>query len=688
MDFSDTAFRSIEQWKSALIKLPDTRFFDIMRGIFGTIQSPFNKQRLLDELAVFLSTSSIQETIASYLDDDDHKIIAAVAALNEPERRDLGKFFSGEYSYIKLDSLVSNLEDRLIIYTLEESGRLSLNPLLKKILAPFTADNDILFPRRKIQADRGQTAVVYDDIFLASFLTFISPKKHIIKQDGSIQKNLTQKIQKIFPLQENGTGVFVTALRYIGLLPDGSFDPNGKKLQDFARLTEAERFAYCAAGVYISVNSGAKELFLPQKKNIQHIAAAAMSLYNTLDDDYIYPESTPRRLIQVNQAAAGSTLRANEQIEAGILLEAMEKTGLLLKENDGYRRRIITGNRNRIDGIILPSIAFNSIFSFIILPEITFSEITELAPFCELAAPMPPAQFKITQESAVRGFNSGINSKTMFELLKKLSCGRIESGLEAILDDWEKRHSEIIIMEGMSLVLSEGQRYIARTESLVPHIVFSPSPGVYLLDFTDKDEAVTALKKAGAGIVSEQCARPAALSQKKSAPFFVSFPQQAKILSEESERHTADTWQRRSGEEYKKYFREELDKLNPSKLEREELTARIDKKIVISPNQLNGAFIRYEKREARGLDYAGKIALVKQALISNETLEITVQDSDGSEKYIAGAPIALEKLNDETILSVKQPQTDIAGKIDDNINDSGCIKISIGKIRVIRRIKQ
>ncbi|MDR2445649.1 MAG: hypothetical protein LBD44_06920 [Spirochaetaceae bacterium] len=702
MALSTGAFRSIEQWKTAIITLPDTHFFDLIRSILGNIQSPFNKQRLLDDLAAFLSNKDVQKTIAAYIDEDDHKMIAAISVLNEPDRRELAAFFSGEYSYTKIASLVINLEERLIVYGIKESGQLSLNPLLKKVLLPFAADTKILFPYIKA-VDTTQRASVFDDLYLASFITLIAPEKHTVRGDGALRKNLLRKIQKIFPVKGAGADVFMAALRCLGLLMEDTFNYSGQKLQDFAHLTESERFVYCAAGFYISLTEEAEKSPLPQKNRIQHIASIAVSLLDSLDGDNIYPASTLSRLFDIKQKVQagvrgiGSEVDANKPLKSAALIEAIEKTGLLVKTADGYQKRIYDNGKNtaRTGDARFPVIAFNSLFSFVLLPEITFQDIVSLAPFCEVADANRPVQFKLTQMSAVRGFNSGISGKTIFEILKKFSAARIDAGLEATLDDWEKRHSEVVIIEGIGIVLSEGRRYITETEPLASHIVLNPSPGVYLLDFTEKDEAAAALKKAGVEIVSEPrlSAKPASPLQRKPSPFFVSISHQTASLSGPENRQLLQTNSAQtdgcvysSAEEYKNRFRTMLDGLNPSKLEREELAARIDRKLVISPTQLNGAFIRYERREVHGLDYAGKLALVKQALLSNETLEIIIQNSDGTEKYITGIPLTLVKTGDETVLSVKLPEDD--GEFDDSTGESGCIKISMGKIRTVKRIKR
>ena len=640
MYLSTGAFRSIEQWKTAIITLPDALFFDLVHSALGNIQSPFNKQRLLDDLAAFLSNKNIQKTIAAYIDEDDHKMIAAISMLNEPDHRELTAFFSGEYSYTKIASLVVNLEERLIVYGIKESGRLSLNPIFKKILLPFAADTKILFPYIKA-ADTTPPASLFDDLYLASLITFIAPEKYTVRGDGALRKSLLRKIQKIFPMKGAGMDVFVTALHGLGLLTDGPFNYSGQKLQDFAGLTESERFAYCASGFYTSLTEDAEKSLLPQKHRIQYIASIAASLLDSLDSGNIYPASTLRRLFDIKQKVqadgVGGAMEANKPLKSAVLLDVMEKTGLLVKTADGYRKQIHDKAAAGAGDAGVPVIAFNSLFSFVLLPEITFRDIISLAPFCEVVDANRPVQFKLTKISVMRGFNSGISGKTMFEILKKFSAARIDAGLEATFADWEKKHSEVIIIEGIGIVLSEGRRYIAETEPLASHIVLNPSPGVYLLDFTEKDEAAAALKKTGVEMVSKPrlTAKPASPLYRKAPPFFVSISHQPASLNGPADRqvlpvNSARTCVYSSAEECKNRFRAMLDELNPSILEREDLADRIDRKLVISPKQLSGAFIRYERREIHGLDYAGKLAMVKQALLSNETLEIIIQDSGGN----------------------------------------------------------
>jgi hypothetical protein len=94
------AFRSPGEWKAALLTLPDKAYFDLMRCVFGSVKTPFNKHRLMEDLTTFLTREEIQEIIGAYIDETDRRVLTAIAALDEPEPGDLESFFAGEYSYL------------------------------------------------------------------------------------------------------------------------------------------------------------------------------------------------------------------------------------------------------------------------------------------------------------------------------------------------------------------------------------------------------------------------------------------------------------------------------------------------------------------------------------------------------------------------------------------------------------
>jgi hypothetical protein len=108
--------------------------------------------------------------------------------------------------------------------------------------------------------------------------------------------------------------------------------------------------------------------------------------------------------------------------------------------------------------------------------------------------------------------------------------------------------------------------------------------------------------------------------------------------------------------------------------ERAELSARINRRLVLCEAQLKEASIRYEKLEARHLDYMGKQNIAKQAIAQQSPVEIVWPA--GSGESIFGIPRALEKEEGDLILIVV-----LSGSDD-------VMRIPLAKISLLRRIKK
>ena len=121
-----------------------------------------------------------------------------------------------------------------------------------------------------------------------------------------------------------------------------------------------------------------------------------------------------------------------------------------------------------------------------------------------------------------------------------------------------------------------------------------------------------------------------------------------------------------------------LEKMQLSAEERSELAARINRRLILCDSQLKNADIRYEKLEARGMDYSGKIMIAKHAISLQSPVEIHLSGKK-KDDCVFGIPKALEKNGSESILVVEQ-QGETALK--------ETIRIPLGKISLLRRIKK
>ena len=88
-----------------------------------------------------------------------------------------------------------------------------------------------------------------------------------------------------------------------------------------------------------------------------------------------------------------------------------------------------------------------------------------------------------------------------------------------------------------------------------------------------------------------------------------------------------------------------LASLDLSKAQKENLSARIDNKIILSTEQLGKDTVRSEGAEAGGMDFLGKVRLIESAIASGDMIEVRMPKSDGSAKLetILCTPLSLSK---------------------------------------------
>ena len=88
-----------------------------------------------------------------------------------------------------------------------------------------------------------------------------------------------------------------------------------------------------------------------------------------------------------------------------------------------------------------------------------------------------------------------------------------------------------------------------------------------------------------------------------------------------------------------------LDKMAITPEQREGLLLRINRKIILTPQQLNADSVKLEQIEANGMDYQGKVHVAESAITQNMMLELEFDDKkmpDGV-AIIVGTPVSVEK---------------------------------------------
>ncbi|MDR2094887.1 MAG: helicase-associated domain-containing protein [Treponema sp.] len=741
-------FRSADEWKSSLMLLPDNAFFDLMRSVFGNVKTPFNKQRLLDDLAAFLCREDIRRNLAAYISAGDAKLIAAVAALHEPVPEDIESFFAGEYTFAELHAMLLNLEERFILYRIRRDGvrHLALNPLLEPILEPYITDRRVLFPSSPaLPQGQRQTPPASDDRILAALFAFTGEDREFFKAEGGIRKKMLDSAKHIFPGLPVQT--MIGGLQCLGLLhADGlSLLRDEQKCRDFASLSRRERMEYFSAGIYVFLSetehSAGPIPFYVYQNYIKFLSIFIHQFVSLIENDRIYPLFTLRRIanllemeITLNRTGGRQLNTADRRIHIETLLEALRLTGLL--ETCGKDWRIVprisdAGAEIAAGQAERPCIAMDTPFSCILYPEIAFADALALSSFCNVQTGGHDSTlicFELSRASVIRGFDLGMDAASMLELLDRLSGRRLDESTGWNLRDWEKRYTAVSLYQGMVLCIAPENRYLAESPEkgnaeeaalrgsrqkkpdsqsgpLAPLIARVLAPGVYLLSVSDKAEALDALEKAGVDIIAQpsgpvkkawgtEFRRSAYPALKDILPEEVFFMEERERIPDGGILGGADAAPEAGaapdtpagngserGEALKEMFRQTLKERRVSKAEQEELASRIERSMIVSESQLEGVFVRYEKLEARGLDYVGKAAIVKQAMAAKSFVEVFWSGAGGIVQQALGIPESLEKSGGGTILLLRVMQEEHSG-------GSELIRLPLGKISLIRRIKQ
>jgi len=720
-------FRSVEFWKESIMTLPDNAFFELLRSVLGKIKTPYNKQILTGDLEKFLLREDIQKNIACYIDDNDIRIISAVAALGEPELSDLENFFAGDLNYAELHDLVINLEERFILYRFFEKdhnqrssrGRLALNPVLKTILSPLTAESSLLFPSvsaneaSQDEIMRNKHSIFPDDRILAALLSFVSQNKLFFKAGGgmgSIRQKTLNAAETLFPGLPLET--IIGALQALGLFfaEEETLIPDYRRFSAFGALDRQGRLIYCAAGIlcyrdYVSSReaSSSREAdisvtFSPWllRSRVYNYADTINRLYNSLDTNRLYPPATLRKLAYMLEhsnaenssgiTSAGVTFDAAKN--GGKIIEVMEQTGLIVpvsgtywcrtpfKEVSASKEAAVSKKAAAPD---TPLIVMDTAFTFLLYPGIAYNDAIAIAAFSDVIEAGMTVRFELSRDSAVSAFNRGFTAAAIIELLQRISHNRINENLTFTLYDWEKRYKEITLRRGLVLTLSPEQRHLAETKSLARFITETLAPGIYMLPESAEDKVVQALHKAGVAIIARRKENENALHDGDSSTgtFRTFFPPLQTPFHAASAQPSADRTSRglqkdSSASILIESFHSILNKARPKGEERDELAARIDRRLVLCESQLKDAVVRYEKLEARGLDYVGKSLIAKQAISLQTPVEV-IWPGKHKQERVFGIPKALEKVDSESILVI------------DPLDEENIFRIPLGKISLLRR---
>lgn len=671
---TDPKVQRIIDWRETLNTASDEKFFDIMHIYLGEIKTPYNKQKLIEQLSSFLRNEQNRETIFSLLTDEDIKILTAIKYIQNAEISKIEKFFTPVFSLGDLYSKLANLEERLLIFTKNSDGKkiVQLNPLLEDDLNPYLSLENLI-SEESSDLTQVEAELKLSPSVIAVFLSFLSGKKEICKADGSLKKKPLEEISQIFKTDD--VQLFVNLYKSLSNL---SLINDFNHLEKFADLDFVNQLSYlCAAyaghfsrttiqtnaQLFLQTLNFAKNKFYTKQK----IFEIAFLIKESINDS-IPSAGRFSRMI----AAASTSL--SDSFDSGLfelMTDAAISYGIICPSKENKDAFFIN------DIFSLPSVEDKSNllnldagFNVTIMPGLTLKEYLPLIKFLKPLQCDVLSIFEITKQSVIKAFDLGLKKEDIINILKTYTSFDIPQILQMNLEEWESSYGSAALYKGFVLKLSAENSFLAeKNPSFAKHIIEILAPGIYLLDFETDEETQNAVAEIGLDFIGT-------IKNNKEQIQFLPF---ARLNSQSNfKAEKIETKKLNSIVQQKKFLdqlKKETEALEATSDQKDGLIDRIKRRTILRTEQLRPESVRFELTEATGMDFTGKIHILEAAIQQSKMIEIELA---GKKEKITGYAKGLVKNSPAPMLFMTHKNSN---------GETVEIEIEIAKISYLKKLR-
>ena len=673
-------------FQESLSLLSEERFFDIVRMYLGEIQTPFNKQRLFEQLTGFLLNQENQKRLVSLLSELDLKLISAISLISNITQDRLCDFFREEYQVSEIYTQLLNLTERLIILNQKnpqtDELNLVVNPLLTKILNPFVNIN-LLIPSVVCVEKIYKESFSITPQFIAGLFSYIQHYPDMCKNDGSIKKKDLERLCEIFPEKIECVKLLIFAFMNLGLIKQGEkfITIDEGKINSFAQLQSYKQYAYLCASATTRLGRESLRVqtqilldtiaSIPQegttRSSLLKIAFLVGNKINNRKEDFPR-QSRFSRLIEANRLEkqkshiSEQTKDFANQIMDRIVDCAVE-FGLLSvvgKTEDGceiyqkgfcFEQGYLDANETNIP----KTLNINAGTKVTILPGLSLKNLIPFISFMDIISCGTVAEFEITRQSISRGFDKGLSISDIYQLLEKHSTYEIPKSLKVNIEDWYNSYYSAMLFKGYVLKVDEKNiQIVEQNPKITPFIQMKLADGIYLLNIPVDEDCSEFISKCGLDFIGN-------VKTAKKEFEVANFPliSNGRNLFEDDEIQNSQLSSINNVQNTVKDSIKELinylDTLKLTEQQRSCLLDRIYRKVVISTEQLNPDYVRYEVFEATGMEYMGKLRLIENAVSSKDMLEISIPADNDSARLITylGTAIQITKGENDSFVKIQ-----------------------------------
>lgn len=675
----------VVQWRESFLLLSEERFFEIMRMYLGEIKTPYNKQKLIEQLQSFLHRNENLEALANLVTEDDLAVICAVIFIPEPTDEKLLDFFAGEYSLGDLYEQIVNLEERLILYRAraEDSDNIiiAVNPLLENVLAPYIKIETLL-QEENIPLDNILPYNITSEME-AAFTAYISGHCDLCKMDGSFKKSTIQDLESIFPEKQENLTYLINAYKNLGLVKETSrgLEVDWKKLELFSSMSNLERASYVTAASCV------------------HLSRETIRKYSQLLLDIIplisskgYSKRTLMRLGYLmmarpaaEEAAAGFAgqsrfskmlSRASENSEQnrfmvtssnkGILESMFEvalQTGLLSVKKDFENKKDIfykgpLFEKANTDAVQNSFLNIDAGFNVTVFPGYEFSKLLPLMKFMDIVHFDTAAVFEINRHSVIRAFDLGLSSKEIVKMLEESTGYKISETLKVSLEEWNSSYSAATLYQGYVLKVDERNSVLIENNPVIAPLIREVlAKGIYLLDIKNEEEVNDLIKRSSLDFIGRAKTSKEVIEPMGFLPLRANVVNQNAIgkmfTSGFEDIQNEATYKIGNPKSQKEFISKMIELLNDEDMDeeyKENLRLKVKRGIILNESQLNPSSVRLERMSAEGMDLAGKIYVLEQAIKFSEMVEIQF---DYNGEKVLGFPILVDRHDSKVTVQIR-----------------------------------
>lgn len=668
----------ISNWQEAISSLPDKQFFNTMRLYLGEIKTPYNKQRLTEQLASFIRKEENLHSIITLLDSFDVEILTAISLIPKASQDTLLQFFNSTYSVTEFYAAIVNLTERLLIYTDKDkiSGKeyLAINPLIKEFLTPYL-DTKLIFPDFKAEILSIDDAFTISPNLLAAYISYIKIKGISCKADGTIKKNDQNRLAEIFPGKEKVIQLLTNAFVNLSILTEGSkgYCLDSDRVKAFSKLSEPQQYALlCAAAVSRFSRDGLKkeaQLLLDCLTSIPESGFTRQAILRlaflagtfTEEGNAFAKKSRFSMILEAARQEAGSEPEQNAElldrmIDCAMEFGLLQKLGKTSSGEELYKCALEDFSQPGFPKVL----NLDSTFTVTLLPGLSLSQLLPLTDFMMIKRCGLASEFEITRQSCSNGFDADWTPDSIFECISNYTNYEIPQNLQINITEWYNSYSSAMLYHGYILKVRDNNISLAENNpNIKKYIKEKLAEGIYLLSIPAGTSINDFIEESSLDFLGN-------VKSSDAKSDFTSFPllrngHKLSIMTYSNSGECKKT-SIADADKLLKKLKASLDSQKMDKPLKESLSHRISSRLILSESQLQNASVRTEILEADGMDFAGKVHLIEASIKEEDLMELQLPSPDGKGGFfsIVGHPLGISKQPGEAVMRFQvEPTKDI-----------------------------